>query len=84
MRMAYETREMINEFFNGDGPEQVAFMSNATEALNTAIDGTVSYTHLDVYKRQVQRDEKGEFDESKASSRCAGSIVIMYLYDYAG
>ena len=39
MRMAYETREMINEFFNGDGPEQVAFMSNATEALNTAIDG---------------------------------------------
>ena len=39
MRMAYETREMINEFFNGDGPEQVAFMSNATEALNTAING---------------------------------------------
>ena len=23
---------------------------------------------------EVQRDEKGEFDESKASSRCAGSI----------
>ena len=33
---------------------------------------------------EVQRDETGEFDESKASSRCAGSIVMMYLYDYAG
>lgn len=39
MRMVYETRELVNEFFNGDGPEQVAFMSNATEALNTAIYG---------------------------------------------
>ncbi len=39
MRMAYETRELLNELFNGDGPEQIAFMSNATEALNTAISG---------------------------------------------
>lgn len=39
MRIAYETRELLNELFNGDGPEQIAFMSNATEALNTAISG---------------------------------------------
>lgn len=39
MRVAYETRELLNELFNGDGPEQIAFMSNATEALNTAISG---------------------------------------------
>ena len=33
---------------------------------------------------EVQRDEKGEFDESNASRRGAGCSVIMYLYDYAG
>lgn len=41
MRVVYETREMINTLFNGDGPEQVAFMSNATEALNTVIRGMI-------------------------------------------
>ena len=41
MRMAYETRELLNELFNGEGPEQIAFMSNATEALNTAINGMI-------------------------------------------
>ncbi|MCI6858659.1 MAG: aminotransferase class V-fold PLP-dependent enzyme [Eubacterium sp.] len=39
MRMLYETREMLSELFHADGPEQIAFMSNATEALNTAIKG---------------------------------------------
>ena len=41
MRLAYETRELLNELFNGEGPEQIAFMSNATEALNTAINGMI-------------------------------------------
>ena len=31
----------MNELFNGEGPEQIAFMSNATEALNTAINGMI-------------------------------------------
>ena len=42
MRMAYENRELLNELFEWKGPEgQSAFMSNATEALNTAINGMI-------------------------------------------
>ena len=40
MRTVFETREWINEMFNGDAPEQVAFTSNSTEALNIAIRGS--------------------------------------------
>lgn len=39
MRLLYETRDLVSDLFHGDGPEQVAFMANATEALNTAIYG---------------------------------------------
>ncbi len=38
-RMIYETRCLLNELFHGLGPEQVVFTSNATEALNIAIQG---------------------------------------------
>ena len=38
-RVIYETRELLAELFGAAGPEQVAFTSNATEALNTAIKG---------------------------------------------
>ena len=38
-RVLFETRELLNEKFNGDGPEFVAFTSNATESLNTTIRG---------------------------------------------
>lgn len=38
-RVLFEARELINEKFNGDGPEYVAFTSNATESLNTTIRG---------------------------------------------
>lgn len=41
-RMIYDTRRKINELFHGDGPQQVAFTSNATQALNTAIKGVVN------------------------------------------
>ncbi len=40
MRTVFETRELINEMFHGDGAEQVAFTSNSTEALNIAIRGS--------------------------------------------
>lgn len=40
MRTVFEAREMVNELFNGDGAEQVAFTSNSTEALNIAIRGS--------------------------------------------
>ena len=38
-RVLFETRELLNKKFNGDGPENVAFTCNATESLNTAIRG---------------------------------------------
>lgn len=38
-RMIYETREMISELVNLGNARQVAFTSNSTEALNTAILG---------------------------------------------
>lgn len=38
-RMVYRTREVLADFFHCPHPEQVIFMSNATEALNTAIFG---------------------------------------------
>jgi len=38
-RLIYETREMISELVNLGDPRQVAFTSNSTEALNTAIMG---------------------------------------------
>lgn len=68
MRTVYETRELINEFFNGDGPEQVAFMSNATEALNTAISGmlqpgdhviTTVMEHNSVLRPLYLQEQKG-------------------------
>lgn len=38
-RLIYETREMISDLVNLGNPKQVAFASNSTEALNTAILG---------------------------------------------
>ncbi len=38
-RVIYNTREMLAELFHAPGPEKVAFTSNATEALNIAIQG---------------------------------------------
>ncbi|MBQ8182591.1 MAG: aminotransferase class V-fold PLP-dependent enzyme [Clostridia bacterium] len=38
----YETRAILDEFFDGYGAENVAFTSNCTSALNTAIKGVLS------------------------------------------
>lgn len=41
-RMIYETREVLSDFFGGDGPEQVVFTPNATAALNMVIQGILN------------------------------------------
>jgi cysteine desulfurase family protein len=41
-RMVYDTREKLAKLFHVKRPEQIAFTSNATEALNTAIRGLFS------------------------------------------
>lgn len=41
MRTVFETRSLLNKFFNGYGESQVCFTSNATEALNIALFGCI-------------------------------------------
>ena len=64
----YETRELIAEMFNLHYPEQVAFTLNATEALNTAINGLISNNdhiitteleHNSVLRPLYRLEEKG-------------------------
>ena len=39
LRILFQTRSLLDQMFHPGGPEQAAFTSNATEALNTAIFG---------------------------------------------
>ena len=64
----YETRDLIAEMFNLHYPEQVAFTLNATEALNSAINGLISYNdhiitteleHNSVLRPLYRLEEKG-------------------------
>lgn len=41
-RMIFETRVKLAALFHADGPEQVAFTANSTEALNMAIQGILN------------------------------------------
>ena len=41
-RTVFAARKVLADFFGADGPEQVAFTANATQALNTAIKGLIS------------------------------------------
>jgi cysteine desulfurase family protein len=40
-RIIFETRTMLAELFQADGPEQIAFTANSTHALNIAIKGVM-------------------------------------------
>lgn len=64
----YETREIINEFFDGYGGEFVSFTGNCTEALNIAIKGVLkegdhvvisSFEHNSVVRPLQFLKEKG-------------------------
>lgn len=67
-RLAYETRCMLSELFGGYGAENVAFTSNSTEALNTAISGlfgpgehviTTALEHNSVLRPLYRLEETG-------------------------
>jgi len=67
-RLAYETRCMLSELFGGYGPENVAFTSNSTEAINTAISGlfgpgdhviTTALEHNSVLRPLYRLEETG-------------------------
>ena len=63
--IVYETREALNDFFNGDGAEYVCFTQNCTQALNTAIKGFLkkgdhvvisSLEHYSVFEVAVEKE----------------------------
>lgn len=67
-RLAYETRCMLSDLFGGYGAENVAFTSNSTEALNTAISGlfgpgdhviTTALEHNSVLRPLYRLEEMG-------------------------
>ena len=67
-RLAYETRCMLSDLFGGYGAENVAFTSNATEALNIAISGlfgpkdhviTTALEHNSVLRPLYRLEENG-------------------------
>lgn len=67
-RMIYDTRVRLARLFGADGPEQVAFTSNATESLNIAIQGllepgdhviTTEMEHNSVLRPLYYMEEKG-------------------------
>lgn len=67
-RLAYETRCMLSDLFGGYGAENVAFTSNSTEALNTAITGlfgrgdhviTTALEHNSVLRPLYRLEENG-------------------------
>lgn len=67
-RLAYETRCMLSDLFGGYGAENVAFTSNSTEALNTAISGllgsgdhviTTAIEHNSVLRPLYRLEENG-------------------------
>lgn len=67
-RIVYHCRKLINDFFNGPGPENVIFTQNITSSLNMAIKGmfkvgwhiiTTSMEHNSVIRPLKSLEEKG-------------------------
>ncbi len=67
-RTIYETRRILAGFFNAGSPSRIAFACNSTEALNTAIKGTLSagdhavttvMEHNSVLRPLYELEEKG-------------------------
>ena len=81
MRQLKKTVKIGNIAIGGNNPIAVQTMLNVP---------TVSYTHLDVYKRQVLLKVSGEalsgekgvgFDEATIASICAGTVSYTHLRD---
>lgn len=67
-RMIFDTRVRLASLFHADGPEQVAFTANSTEALNMAIQGilnsgehviTTQLEHNSVLRPLYDMEQKG-------------------------
>lgn len=67
-RTIYRTRKKLADFFHAESPKQIAFMSNATEGLNTVIKGiltpgdhviTTELEHNSVLRPLYEMQERG-------------------------
>ena len=67
-RNIYGVRERIADFFHGEDPSRIAFTSNSTESLNTAVKGilnpgdhvvTTVLEHNSVLRPLYEMEEKG-------------------------
>ena len=86
-RMIYEARRTLCDFFGGSDPSRLVFTSNATEALNMAIQGmflpgdhviTTQLEHNSVLRPLYEMEEKGvELTIVKADVQGRCSIADM-------
>ena len=86
-RMIYEARQTLCDFFGGSDPSRLVFTSNATEALNMAIQGmflpgdhviTTQLEHNSVLRPLYEMEEKGvELTIVKADAQGRFSLENM-------
>lgn len=67
-RNIFEVRELLSDFFHGEGPSRIAFTANSTESLNIAVKGslnpgdhviTTMMEHNSVLRPLYEMQEKG-------------------------
>ena len=82
-RMLEDTRHLLNQFFEGDGPERFIFTLNATDALNIAIKGllqdgdhviTTDLEHNSVSRPLRALELAGRISLTRIESGAAGVI----------
>lgn len=82
-RLVFETREIINSFFNGPGSQNVVFTQNITASLNTIIKGmfkegwhiiTTSMEHNSVIRPLRRAAIAGYIDISIVQCKADGSL----------
>ena len=79
----FQTRQKLSNLMGGPGPKQVAFASNATEALNVAISGllrpgdhavTTAASHNSVLRPLFRAQDTGVADVAVVPIACDGSL----------
>ena len=71
----YETRELLNNFFGGNGASNVALTSGCTEALNLAILGTVKKGGNVVYTTNEHNSVARPLEQLKKSKKITTTLV---------
>ena len=81
--MVFQARQKLSDLFGGPGPKQVAFASNATEALNTVLCGllgkgdhavTTAASHNSVLRPLFRMEDTGMLDVTVVPIGSDGSL----------